>query len=263
MRSIVANRRHPIIGLALLILALIGVGSAYSVASSVGSADASTAADSQTQVEEGRRLFLEGCSSCHGLNAEGTSNGPTLIGAGAASVHFQVSTGRMPLAQPGAQAQAKPPIYDADQTAKMAAYVASLGPGPAIPTAEDLDYEGADLALGGLLYRTNCAQCHQAAGAGGALTQGKYAPSLMDATPQEIYEAMLTGPQNMPVFSDGTLPPESKKAIIKYIADMQEAPSPGGLSLGKLGPVPEGVFLFTAGLGALIAAAIWIGIKAR
>jgi ubiquinol-cytochrome c reductase cytochrome c subunit len=167
------------------------------------------------------------------------------------------------MAQPGAQAQAKPPIYDADQTAKMAAYVASLGPGPAIPTAEDLDYEGADLALGGVLYRTNCAQCHQAAGAGGALTNGKYAPSLMDASPQEIYEAMLTGPQSMPVFSDGALPVKDKQALIKYIANLQEAPSPGGLSLGNLGPVPESVFLFTAGIGALVAAAVWIGIKAR
>lgn len=263
MRTIVANRRHPIIGLTLLLMALLVAGGIYSVASSTGTANASAGTSSQTQVEEGKRLFLEGCSSCHGLNAQGNENGPTLIGVGAASVHFQVATGRMPMSQPGAQAVAKPPVYNEEQIAAMAAYVASLAPGPAIPSAEQLDYENADVATGGILYRTNCAQCHQAAGRGGALTQGKYAPSLMNATPQEIYEAMVTGPQNMPIFSNDSLPVEDKQAIIAYIQELKESPNPGGLSLGRLGPVPEGLFLFTAGLGALVLAAIWIGIKAR
>ena len=120
-----------------------------------------------------------------------------------------------------------------------------------------------DVQHGGQLFRINCAQCHQAAGGGGALTQGKYAPSLMDATPQEIYEAMLTGPQNMPVFSDETLPVEEKQQILAYIDSLQEASSPGGMSLGRLGPVVEGLFMWTAVFAALIAAAVWIGIKAR
>jgi ubiquinol-cytochrome c reductase cytochrome c subunit len=218
---------------------------------------------SQTQVEEGERLFLEGCSSCHGLEAQGTQNGPSLIGVGAASVHFQVATGRMPMAAPGAQAPVKENIYTEDEILAMAAWVASLAPGPAIPTAEQLDFADADIAQGGVLFRINCAQCHQAAGGGGALTNGKYAPSLMNATPQEIYEAMLTGPQNMPIFSDETLPTEEKQAIIAYIDDLQQAPSPGGLSLGRLGPVVEGLFMWTAVFAALIAAAVWIGIKAR
>ena len=145
----------------------------------------------------------------------------------------------------------------------MAAYVATLGPGPAIPTAEQLDYSNADEAYGGELFRINCAQCHQAAGQGGALTQGKYAPSLMNATPQVITEAMLTGPQNMPVFSDAQLPTEDKQAITAYIMGLQEASSPGGLNLGRFGPVTEGVFLATAIFAALIAAAVWIGIKSR
>ena len=197
------------------------------------------------------------------MQAQGTTNGPTLLGVGAASVHFQVATGRMPLAAPGAQAMAKDPQYTADETAQLAAYVASLAPGPAIPTAEQLDYEDADIAEGGVLFRVNCAQCHQAAGQGGALTQGKYAPSLMEATPQELYEAMVSGPQSMPVFSNGTLPVEDKKAIIAYVSELQDAPNPGGLSLGRLGPVTEGLFLWTAVFAALIGAAVWIGIKAR
>lgn len=247
----------------LLLVALVAVGGVYTAVSSVGSAEAATDAAAQTQIDAGRKLYLEGCSSCHGIQAEGTQYGPTLVGVGAAAVDFQVSTGRMPLAAPGVQAPARPSQYNEEETAALAAYVASLAPGPAIPTEEQLAYEDADESKGGILFRTNCAQCHQAAGQGAALTQGKYAPSLVDATPKQIYEAMLTGPENMPVFGDGTITPDDKKAIIKYIEALDQAPSPGGLSLGKIGPVTEGLFLWTALLGALIAVAVWIGIKAR
>jgi ubiquinol-cytochrome c reductase cytochrome c subunit len=246
----------------LLLVALLGVGGVYAVATTAAPAEAVATGD-QTAIDEGKRLYLEGCSSCHGLNAQGTSNGPTLIGVGAAAVHFQVSTGRMPMAAPGAQAPTKPADYTEDEVAQMAAYIASLGPGPAIPTAEQLDYADADFAEGGVLFRINCAQCHQAAGGGGALTDGKYAPSLMEATPQEIYEAMLTGPQNMPVFGDGTLQVEDKQAIIAYVMDLQQAPNPGGLSLGRLGPVSEGLFLWAGAMAAFVGLAVWIGIKAR
>ncbi len=262
MKALAARRRNPVVVTLLLLVALLGVGGVYAVATSAAPAEA-TASNDQTAIDEGKRLYLEGCSSCHGLNAEGTSNGPTLIGVGAASVHFQVATGRMPMAAPGAQAGAKPPVYTDEEVAQMAAYIASLAPGPAIPTAEQLDYSDADVAEGGVLFRINCAQCHQAAGGGGALTQGKYAPSLMDATPQEIYEAMLTGPQNMPVFGDGTLTVEDKQAVIAYIMNLQEAPSPGGISLGRLGPVAEGLFLFAGVMVIFIGLAVWIGIKAR
>jgi len=262
VKALAARRRNPVVVTLLLLVALLGVGGVYAVATSTAPAEA-TASNDQTAIDEGKRLYLEGCSSCHGLNAEGTSNGPTLIGVGAASVHFQVATGRMPMAAPGAQAGAKPPVYNDADIAAMAAYIASLAPGPAIPTAEQLDYSNADVAEGGVLFRINCAQCHQAAGGGGALTQGKYAPSLMDATPQEIYEAMLTGPQNMPVFGDGTLTVEDKQAVIAYIMDLQEAPSPGGISLGRLGPVAEALFLFAGVMVIFIGLAVWIGIRAR
>ena len=242
-------------------MALVAVGGAYAVVSNAQSAQADDGG--QVAIEEGNKLYLTGCSSCHGMQAQGSQNGPTLLGVGAASVHFQVATGRMPLAAPGAQAMAKEPQYSAEETAQLAAYVASLAPGPAIPTAEQLDYKNADIAQGGVLFRVNCAQCHQAAGQGGALTYGKYAPSLMEATPQEMYEAMVTGPQSMPVFANSTLPVEDKQAIMAYVSELQVASNPGGLSLGRLGPVTEGLFLWTAVFAALIGAAIWIGIKAR
>lgn len=262
MKFLSARRRNPLVAVALLMAALVAVGIGYAAVGRIQPAEAAVA--SQTQIEDGRKLYLEGCSSCHGMQGQGSANGPTLIGVGAASVDFQVATGRMPMAQPGAQAPARgEPQYDEQQTAALAAYVASLAPGPAIPTAEQLDYKDADIAEGGVLFRVNCAQCHQAAGQGGALTQGKYAPNLMEATPREIYEAMITGPQSMPVFSDQTITPEDKKQIIHYITTLQEAPSPGGLSLGRIGPVTEGLFMWLGVFAALLGVAVWIGIKAR
>lgn len=254
-------RRHKATGLVVLLAALVTTGFGYAAVTSTAEASAPMA--SQTSIDQGRQLFLEGCATCHGLGAQGSSDGPSLIGVGAAAVDFQVSTGRMPLAAPANQAPRKPPIYPAEQVAALAAYVASLAPGPAIPTAEMVDSADANLAEGGELFRTNCAQCHNFAGRGGALSEGKYAPSLMNATPRQIYEAMLTGPQNMPNFPETTMPPEQKQAIIKYIERLQNASDPGGLALGAYGPVTEGVFIWTAGLGALLAAAVWIGAKVR
>jgi ubiquinol-cytochrome c reductase cytochrome c subunit len=263
VKFLAARRRSPFVASALLFGALAVVGGGYAAVASVQPAEAAIAVGTETQVEAGRQLYLEGCSSCHGLEAQGTETGPTLVGVGAAAVHFQVSTGRMPLAAPGAQAPSKENVYPAEDIEAMAAYIATLGPGPAIPTAEQIDYTDADVALGGELFRINCAQCHQAAGQGGALTQGKYAPNLMESTPQVIYEAMLTGPQNMPVFSDAQLPTEDKQAIIAYVRQLQDAPSQGGLNLGRFGPVTEGVFLAVGIFAALLAAAFWIGIKSR
>jgi ubiquinol-cytochrome c reductase cytochrome c subunit len=254
-------RRHKATGIVVLLGALLATGVGYTAVTS--SAEAAAPAASQTQVDQGRQLFLEGCATCHGLAAQGSSSGPGLIGVGAAAVDFQVGTGRMPLASNAQQAPRKTPSYTDEQVAALAAYVASLGAGPAIPSAEDLNTSDATLAEGGLLFRTNCAQCHNFAGKGGALSDGKYAPSLMVATPKNMYEAMITGPQNMPNFSSTTLPTAQKQAIIKYIQSLQTAESPGGMALGSLGPVTEGVFIWTAGIGALLLAAVWIGAKVR
>lgn len=265
-------RRRPLAGALLITTALLTVGTGYAVVSAETTPNPEpAAATSLEQIQQGRKLFLEGCSSCHGLNGAGISpdnatggnGGPSLVGVGAAATHFQVSTGRMPLAVPEAQAGVKPVAYSEEEIAALAAYVATLGPGPASPTAEDLDYTGTSIAEGGELFRTNCTQCHNFAGRGGALANGGYAPSLMNATPQQIWEAMITGPQSMPIFSDGTLTPDDKRALINYIQSLKEEPNQGGLDLGRLGPVTEGLFGWTAGLLLLIAGAVWIGAKVR
>ena len=263
MKHLSRYRRHKAAAPLLLLLALLAIGATYSVASAATSSQMS-AADRSVLIEEGRQIFLKGCSSCHGLNAEGGQIAPSLIGVGAASVDFQVGTGRMPMADMSTQAMRKEPIYDAAETAAVAAYVASLAPGPEIPAESSLNYErDGSTAEGGDLFRNNCAMCHNFAGQGGALTQGKYAPTLMGVEPKHIYEAMVTGPQSMPVFSDKTITPEEKLSIIKWIKAAENEPNLGGASLGRVGPVTEGLLGWVLGLGMLIGVAVWLAMKAK
>lgn len=245
---------------ALLLIGLLATGGAY--AAFTTSATAETGDSAAKLIDEGQALFQANCASCHGLAAEGTENAPTLIGVGAAAVDFQVGTGRMPAAASGPQALEKPPQFTDEQVAALATYVASLAPGPAIPAERYLDGKG-DLTAGAELFRINCAMCHNVAGAGGALTEGKFAPPLGNVSGKHAYEAMLTGPQNMPVFNDFNITPDDKRAIITYIKFLQENPSPGGLDLGNLGPVSEGLFVWIFALGAIVGITVWLTAKSN
>jgi ubiquinol-cytochrome c reductase cytochrome c subunit len=182
---------------------------------------------------------------------------------GAAAVDFQVSTGRMPGKDLGPQMPRKPVTFTPTQIHQLADYIASLGGGPTIPTAAQVSTAGANVALGQQLFTTNCAQCHNFAGAGGALTYGKSAPPLTQSTPTQIYEAMQTGPEAMPVFSDTTVPPQLKRDIIAYVTATRAEPNPGGFSLGRVGPVTEGLVAFLGGIAALVLAAMFITMKRR
>lgn len=256
-------RRHRSVGPILLVFALLTIGTTFSVASAATHKSANAMARSAS-IAEGRLIFLRGCSSCHGISAEGGDIAPSLIGVGAAAVDFQVGTGRMPMADMSVQAARKKPAFNADQVASLAAYVASLAPGPAIPSDAVITYErDGNTAQGGELFRTNCAMCHNFSGQGGALSQGKYAPTLMGSTPEQIYEAMITGPQSMPVFGDKIISPSDKLSMIKWIKAAQNEPSLGGASLGRVGPVTEGLLVWTLGLGLLIGIAVWLATKAR
>lgn len=266
------GRRHPSFNIALIAVSLFITGGAYSAANA-GVAYASSSKISQAAlIEDGEKLFLANCASCHGLNGEGTMAyrsgtlskdayqlqiGPSLIGVGALSVDFQVGTGRMPGAASGPQMEVKPVQFTQEQIDAMGAWVASLAPGPAMPDPRYYNGDG-DTSNGAELFRINCAMCHNVAGAGGALTEGKYAPSLNNIKPVHVYGAMVTGPQNMPVFSDMNLTPEQKNDIITYLKYIDENPSPGGFELGSIGPVAEGLFIWLIGLGGLIAIAIWL-----
>ena len=254
------GRRSPLASVALLLIGLLATGGAYALVTS--SATASTTATVAAQAEDGEKLFLANCSSCHGIGAVGTTDAPSLVGVGAAAVDFQVGTGRMPMAASGPQAEAKPVQFTDDQIAALAAYVATLGEGPGIPTEETLT-SGDDIAAGAELFRINCAMCHNVAGAGGALTEGKFAPDLKDVDPAHVYEAMVSGPQNMPVFNDLNITPEDKANIIAYLEYLNDNPSPGGLDLGGLGPVSEGLFVWIFALGAIVAVTVWLTAKSN
>ena len=266
MRKLSTRRRHPLAGFVVLLMALLIVGGAYqAVRFKPAAAETATTTN---DVEAGRQLFLIGCASCHGKNATGIETkrggnyGPTLIGVGAASVDFQVGTGRMPLAQTAEQAPKKDPEYTPEETRQLAAYIASLSPGPAIPDGEYTDIDKAsveDIREGGELFRSNCTACHNSVGAGGALPNGRYAPSLEGVSAKHIAEAMITGPQQMPLFSDDVITPEDKRNIIAYVKQVQGQPNYGGLGGGGLGPVVDGLFTWIIGIGGLVIAAIWIG----
>lgn len=262
MKKLSVRRRHPLAAIVVLLIALAATGGLYAVFAPADKAQADETAQSLA-IEEGQKLYAVGCASCHGTGGQGTSDGPSLVGVGAAAVDFQVGTGRMPAQQPGAQVPRKKVIYTQAEIDQLAAYVASLGAGPTVPTEEQYDPAGADIANGGELFRTNCAQCHNFTGKGGALSKGKYAPTLEDVDPKHIYEAMQTGPQNMPSFPDTTLSEQNKKDIIAYLdaVNSDDTVEPGGLGLGGLGPVSEGLFAWIFGLGAMIAVAVWVAAR--
>ncbi|HEY0645697.1 MAG TPA: cytochrome c [Nocardioides sp.] len=263
------QRRGPLAGLAVLLLGLLISGSLYTA---LAPAQANNQASETDQVAQGKELFLASCAFCHGKNGEGVPTvrdgyqiGPSLVGVGAAAVDFQVGTGRMPMASPGAQAPRKQVAFNDEEIAALAAYVASLAPGPAIPNESDYSIEGLSetereeaISRGGQIFLTNCTACHNYNGRGGAMPRGGYAPSLHGVEGKYIYEALLTGPQQMPNFSNGNLSPEEKRDVIAYLGSIQEMPEYAGFTLGGLGPVSEGMFAWVLGIGSLVGAAVWI-----
>ncbi|GGK66373.1 putative ubiquinol-cytochrome c reductase cytochrome c subunit [Nocardia camponoti] len=256
-------RRRVASGLALLI-GLVGAG--FLATALTPQAQVATAHEDQAAlIREGKQLYDTSCITCHGANLQGVPDrGPTLIGVGEAAVYFQVSSGRMPMAANGAQAVRKPAKFDEHQTDALGAYVAANGGGPSV--VRDANGEiaqgslrGDDVARGSELFRMNCASCHNFTGRGGALSGGKFAPPLEPASEQQIYDAMLTGPQNMPKFSDRQLSPEEKRDIVAYVKNSAEEKSPGGWDLGGFGPATEGLAIWVIGITAVVGAAIWIG----
>lgn len=256
------GRRSPWAAAALIGIGLLITGGVYAGASAAMASTSDSQVSSALTVEDGKRLFQANCATCHGLDLQGTQDGPSLYGVGELAVEFQVATGRMPLQMQGPQAPQKPVQFTEEQILAMAAYVQSTSPGPTFPSDETLDGEG-DVARGAELFRINCAMCHNVAAAGGALTEGKYAPGLQGTSALHMYAAMVTGPQNMPVFNDMNLTLEDKRDIISALLFLQDNESVGGFTLGSLGPVSEGLFIWIFGIGALIGITVWITAKSN
>lgn len=251
--------RRKISPYVVLLLALALVGGLYTALAPGSQAQETPTADQSLQVKAGRDLYAVGCSTCHGLNLQGGAGGPSLIGVGSASVVFQVESGRMPLSAGAVQADRKDPKYSISQTDQLAAFIQTQGGGPQLPAGSLTD---GSLQEGGELFRLNCASCHNFAGSGGALSYGKYAPTLEPSSARVIYAAMQSGPESMPRFSDGHLSVEEKKAIVNYTRYVTSGAQPGGNDLGKAGPVPEGLAIWVIGIGGLVAGTLWIGNRA-
>ncbi len=253
-----SRQRRRLGNVAGLLAALVLSGAMYSVFAPAQAAEEGTTESAAEAA--GRELYETSCITCHGDNLEGVPNrGPSLIGVGEAAVYFQVHTGRMPLVRQEAQAPDKPAIFSDEEIDQLMAYVQANGGGPTLPSG---DLRDGDLAEGGELFRLNCASCHNFVGEGGALSSGKYAPSLDDATDLEIYAALLTGPENMPVFGDNQLTPEEKRSIINYVQTVNEQLDPGGAGVGRMGPVAEGLVIWVVGVAALMFGIFWMGSKA-
>lgn len=243
-------------------IALLAVGALYSLF--VPEPQTAAAQQDPALVRQGEQIYNNTCISCHGANLEGVKDrGQSLVGVGEAAIYFQTHTGRMPAMGQGAQIQRKPPVLSPEEIDAVTAYIVSKGGGGAtLPEERGEALRGDNPARGGELFRLNCASCHNFTGRGGALSSGKYAPALDGVSEEEIYAAMVAGPQNMPKFSDRQLTPEEKEDIIAYVKSVTDGNNnPGGSPIGGLGPQSEGLIAFIVGMAALIGVTLWIGAK--
>ena len=204
-------------------------------------------------VVRGRELFGASCSTCHGPGGGGSDLGPSLAGVGAASADFQLTTGRMPLADPDLQGVRKPPAFSPPDIDALVAFVATLGDGPPVP---EVDPDAGELSLGQELFSTNCAPCHGSTGTGGAVGAGAIAPSLHRSGPVQVAEAIISGPGQMPVFGFSE---DEQNSVLAYVEHVQQAPSPGGADIGDIGSVPEGYVAWGIGTIAVLLVSVFIG----
>lgn len=200
-------------------------------------------------------LFARDCSGCHGVDGSGTGDGPSLFGAGEAAAHFYLTTGRMPLPSPNSEVRRRDVTYSAEELDVLIEYVGSLGEGPSIPT---VDIGEGSLSDGMHLFTQNCSACHSSAGVGGALTSGIEVPSLRQATPIQVVEAMRLGPGNMPLFGPETFDEFEVNSIARYVNSLSDLEDRGGAPLGHIGPIAEGFIAWAIGLGALIIIVMFI-----
>jgi len=233
----------------------VAVALGFAASALLSGGDAAAAPADPALVATGAEIFAVQCSSCHGVDGAGVDGrGPSLEHEGTAATDFVLRTGRMPLANPHAQARRGPVRFDEEQITALVAFVDSIGDGPATPT---LDLDSADLTRGGELYLLNCAACHVASGAGAPIGSGKIAPNLLSSTPTQVGQAIVVGPGAMPVFD--TLSESDMSDIARYVEHLKEQDTTSPWRFGGAGPVAEGLAAFILGVIPLIAVSRWLG----
>jgi ubiquinol-cytochrome c reductase cytochrome c subunit len=221
---------------------------------------ASSSLTSAGEIAKGRVLFVQTCSACHGVLGQGSNLGPELRGVGSAAVDLWLSAGWMPLRTLGSQPEGKPVYLTRQQINQIVAYVYSLDPvGVQVPT--HLDLKNASSASGFEVFSLNCAPCHTITGAGDALANGNHAPPLTHGvTPTMVYEAIRTGPGNMPRFAAGDITNQQALDVVAFVTRNIEHPANiGGIGLGGVGPVAEGFVGLFVGVGVCLLGAYWVG----
>jgi ubiquinol-cytochrome c reductase cytochrome c subunit len=231
------------------------------------------AAQGPSDVRPGKRLYGQYCIACHGANGSGNATGrtigagpsrvqrqekamaPSLQGVGALAADFYLRTGYMPLPRVGLQPRRKRVFFTEPQLQALIAYVASLGPGPAVPRPHP---EKGSLSEGMHLFTDHCAGCHQVVAEGGYVT-GALPPALEDATPTQIAEAVRIGPYVMPTFTKKALSDRQLDSIIRYVEYAKHPDDRGGWAIGHLGPIPEGLVTWFLAMTTLVGVCIVIG----
>lgn len=279
LTSAIRRRRRLLAGPLALVAVAFAAGGVLFFTGGTAQGQGALVSTNQTDIQMGQTLFEEHCQSCHGYQGQGGDTGaPPLVSAGAAAADFYLTTGRMPLNQPGNEALRHHPFFNSTQIRQLVAYINALPqitgtnmPGPTIPTVAPLCATDTPpnpnptgcvtLSEGQMGFALNCAQCHQATGAGGMLSKGNVVPSLHNSNITQVAEAMRVGPKPMPTFSSGIISDQQMSAIAQYVQYLHHPANPGGLGITHFGPVAEGFVGVIFGFGILWFAVRMIGTR--
>jgi ubiquinol-cytochrome c reductase cytochrome c subunit len=195
----------------------------------------------------GAALYNLYCASCHAVNLKG-SDAPSLRDIGRMKLDFHLTTGRMP-----PDRAPLPP----EQINAIVNYVMTRSTGST--SAVHIDDRG-DIQRGRALFIANCSACHGATATGSAIGYGLRAPNLSSATLVQVAQAMRIGPDGMPVFDRFTLTDHQVNDIVQYVKMLQgTTPAAGGITLGNIGAVGEGLIAWILGLGLILIVTRFVG----